>query len=69
MHRLDVAGAQGRVSFDGSAIRLTHKYSKGIPRVINTIADHAMMAGYVVRTHVITGREVKRSLKHLGYIK
>jgi len=68
MHRLDVAGARGQISFDGPAIRLTHKYSKGVPRVINTIADHALIAGFVAQTRVITAREVKRSLKHLEMI-
>jgi len=67
-HRLNVAGAESSVGFDEAAIRLVHKYSKGTPRVVNTVADHAMMAGYVIRTPVIGVKEVRRSLQHLEII-
>jgi len=64
-HRLHVAGADGSVSFNAAAIKSVHRRSKGMPRVINTIADHAMMAAYVVRSRVVGPREVKRCLEHL----
>lgn len=67
-HRLHVAGADGSVSFNPAAIKLVHRHAKGTPRIINTIADHAMMAAYVVRSRVVGPREVKRSLEHLESI-
>ncbi len=44
-HRLKVAGA-ARPIFTPEAIRLIHSYSKGYPRLINIICDHALMSGY-----------------------
>ena len=44
-HRLKVAGAS-RPIFTPEAIRLIHSYSKGYPRLINIICDHALMSGY-----------------------
>jgi general secretion pathway protein A len=67
-HRLDVAGANNSVTFTKGAVRLIHKNSKGIPRVINMVADNAMLAAYVVRAHTVDVREVKRSLSHLELV-
>ena len=44
-HRLSVAGAQSDV-FDRAAIRALYRRSGGIPRLINVIADRALLAGY-----------------------
>ncbi|MEZ5545278.1 MAG: AAA family ATPase [Lysobacteraceae bacterium] len=44
-HRLAVAGAS-RFPFTRLAVRRLHQHSSGIPRLINTIADRALMAGY-----------------------
>lgn len=67
-HRLRVAGADDSVSFTPRAVRLLHKHAKGIPRVINTICDNAMLAAYVAQIHEVDVREVKRSLVHLEYV-
>jgi general secretion pathway protein A len=64
-HRLSVAGADHDVCFDTGALRVLHRQAKGTPRIINALADHALMAGYVARTRTITAREVKRSIEHL----
>ncbi|MFC4728388.1 ExeA family protein [Coralloluteibacterium thermophilus] len=44
-HRLAVAGAQ-RFPFTKLALRRLHQHSGGVPRLINVIADRALMAGY-----------------------
>ena len=44
-HRLRVAGAQSDV-FTRSAINALYKHARGIPRLINVIADRALLAGY-----------------------
>jgi general secretion pathway protein A len=44
-HRLKVAGA-ARPIFTPEAIRLIYGYSRGYPRLINIICDHALMSGY-----------------------
>jgi general secretion pathway protein A len=44
--RLRIAGASEPV-LAPDAIRLVHHYSKGIPRLINLICEHAMITAYV----------------------
>lgn len=44
-HRLGVAGAT-RDIFTGDAVKRIHELSSGIPRVINILADRALLAAY-----------------------
>ena len=44
-HRLRVAGAQSEI-FTKRAIDSLYRHSRGIPRLINVIADRALLAGY-----------------------
>jgi general secretion pathway protein A len=44
-HRLRVAGTETHL-FSSGAINKLFGYSGGIPRVINTICDHALVIGY-----------------------
>ena len=64
-HRLTMAGADGSISFDAKAIRLTHRYSGGIPRLINAVCDNALLAGYVAGCRTIDGRCLKRAITQL----
>ncbi|MFK5926755.1 MAG: AAA family ATPase [Desulfuromusa sp.] len=45
-HRLQVAGFDGESLFVPAAVRLLHKASKGIPRVVNLLAHKAMLVAY-----------------------
>jgi len=45
-HRLSVAGLEARV-FSSSASKAIFKSSRGIPRLINSICDRALLAAYV----------------------
>jgi len=58
-HRLQVAGAGPDVFFDDAAARLVYKHSGGIPRLINNLADRALLAGYVAQKRKLTRAEVK----------
>lgn len=44
-HRLKVAGARNGI-FTAEAIRQVHAFSRGYPRLINIICDHALLTGY-----------------------
>ncbi|UCD33407.1 MAG: AAA family ATPase [Desulfobacterales bacterium] len=57
-HRLKVAGATRRY-FTADAIREVFLFSKGFPRLINVICDHALMSGYSAGITMITGGVVK----------
>ncbi len=52
MHRLSVAGARENI-FSPDAINMIYKYSKGIPRLINTICDNALLEGYLSKKNKI----------------
>ncbi len=46
-HRLKVAGSNGTIIFDDSALDEIYISSRGIPRRINTICDRAMLTGFL----------------------
>jgi general secretion pathway protein A len=64
-HRLKVAGSNGFPKFESGAIREIYRYSKGGPRLINAVCDHALLAGYVGRTKEIDGRCIKKAIRQL----
>jgi len=45
-HRLRVAGYRGSRLFTRSAVRLVHRYSRGVPRLINIISHKAMLLAF-----------------------
>ena len=45
--RLAVAGAPGHPIFEEDALLQIHQYSRGIPRLINLLCEHALLHGYV----------------------
>ncbi|NKB87575.1 MAG: AAA family ATPase [Acidobacteria bacterium] len=57
-HRLRVAGNCGDVSFDPTAYAAIHRYSEGVPRLVNLLADRALLAGYAQQSAVVTGAMV-----------
>ena len=44
LHRLEVAGSQGREIFAADTFDLIFRYTGGVPRLINTLCDTAMLA-------------------------
>jgi general secretion pathway protein A len=64
-HRLTIAGGGAAVSFAPKALDLVHRYTSGIPRLINLVCDRALLGGYSVRTHRITPEIVTASASGL----
>jgi general secretion pathway protein A len=64
-HRLHVAGGNGRPSFSRWAIRRVHRYSGGVPRLINAVCDKTLLCGYVDGTDQLEGRHVRRAIREL----
>ena len=56
--RLEVAGASQPV-FLPDAMQLVHRYSKGIPRLINLICEHALVSAYVEEIKPVPARIVE----------
>ena len=59
-HRMRVAGASGSV-FRPAAIREIFHRSQGVPRLINVVADRALLAGYAQESRSINRRLVRRA--------
>ena len=53
-HRLTIAGGGSVVSFSPKALELVHRYTNGIPRLINLVCDRALLGGYSARSNRIT---------------
>jgi type II secretory pathway predicted ATPase ExeA len=45
--RLRIAGSDGRQIFGGEALSAVHKYSNGIPRVVNLLCEHCLVSAFV----------------------
>jgi general secretion pathway protein A len=65
--RLKIAGAPAAIQiFSGPAIEAVFNHSRGIPRLINTICENALLAGYAKHAPTITSEiidDVARELR------
>jgi type II secretory pathway predicted ATPase ExeA len=57
-HRLKIAGTD-RELFSKPAIQEIHRFSRGYPRIINIICDHAFLSGYARNLKKITPNLIK----------
>lgn len=64
-HRLNTAGAQGRIRLSRRAVGRIHSESHGVPRLINLICDRSLLAAYVERVWVVKPKHVAQGLKSL----
>ena len=51
--RLRIAGSDGRQIFDPESVELIHRYSNGIPRIINLLCEHCLVSAFVDQQKVI----------------
>ena len=66
-HRLEVAGAEGRRIFEDDAFDLIFTYSGGVPRLINTICDTAMLCGFAEEQTLISRSLVMTAVDELQW--
>jgi general secretion pathway protein A len=52
--RLRIAGSNGQQIFDGDALTAIHRYSTGIPRVVNLICEHCLVSAFVDQQRTVT---------------
>lgn len=64
-HRLQVSGARGAPYFSTAALWRVHRYSGGIPRLINAVCDKCLLAGFVRQTDRIDYRTVGLAIREL----
>jgi len=66
-HRLDVAGAEGREIFAEDTFSELYKYTGGVPRLVNTLCDTAMMAAFNEDRDFVTPGDIASSVNELQW--
>lgn len=64
-HRLRMAGSTRQV-FSRGAMELIHKASGGVPRLINTVCDNALLEGALSRAETIEDEMLRDVARNLG---
>jgi MSHA biogenesis protein MshM len=58
-HRMAVAGCTGRPLLSPSGLRLLHRASRGVPRVINVLMHKALLLAYGEGTWFVDRRHLR----------
>lgn len=66
-YRLQIAGCKKQL-FDDNALTEIHRYSNGIPRLINTICDNALLEGFLRKKDVITSKMIEEIASDLKLV-
>ena len=67
-HRLDVAGADGREIFAEETYPEIFKYTGGVPRLVNTLCDTAMMAAFNEDRDFVTPADIAAAVNELQWV-
>jgi len=68
-HRLDIAGADGREIFAEDTFPEIFRYTGGVPRLVNTLCDTAMMAAFNEDRDLVTVADIASSVEELQWIE
>jgi general secretion pathway protein A len=66
-HRLEVAGSQGRRIFHEDTYPVIFRYTGGVPRLINTLCDTAMMAAFGGERDTVSLADVQSAIEELQW--
>ncbi|MGH8136449.1 MAG: AAA family ATPase [Steroidobacteraceae bacterium] len=69
LHRLEVAGSHSRQIFTEDIYPIIFRYTGGVPRLINTLCDTALMGGYALERKVIGVEELKAAIEELRWVE
>jgi general secretion pathway protein A len=68
-HRLEVAGSQGREIFLPDTFPLIYRYTGGTPRLVNTLADTAMMAAFAQERDQVTVDDIRAAVEEMQWVE
>jgi general secretion pathway protein A len=68
-HRLEVAGSQGREIFHPDTFPLMYRYTGGVPRLVNTLCDTAMMAAFAHERDHVTVDDVTAAVEEMQWVE
>ena len=69
LHRLEVAGAHGRQFFSPETMPVIFRYSGGVPRLVNTLCDTALMIAFSSGQPAVGMTELKAAIDELQWIE
>ncbi|MGH8231546.1 MAG: ExeA family protein, partial [Steroidobacteraceae bacterium] len=67
LHRLEVAGSQGREIFPNDTFELIFRYTGGVPRLTNTLCDTAMLAAANHNHSVVSVDDINAAIEELQW--
>ena len=65
-HRIRTAGGNHPELFSHGAFREVHRFSKGVPRLINVVCDRALLAAYASGSKQVTAGILRKCIAELG---
>ncbi len=68
-HRLEVAGAEGRRIFAEEIYPAIFRYTGGVPRLINTLCDTAMMAAFARESDCVLREDLEAAIQELQWVE
>ncbi len=69
LHRLEVAGSQGREIFAPETFDLIYRYTGGVPRLVNTLCDTAMLAAFNGNLDRVGVNDVQAAIDELQWVE
>jgi type II secretory pathway predicted ATPase ExeA/pSer/pThr/pTyr-binding forkhead associated (FHA) protein len=66
-HRVTVAGGNPAALFDRKCIDVIYRYSGGVPRLINTLCDSALLCAYADQKNTVRPEDVVSAVSELGW--
>ena len=67
-HRLKVAGAPDKPLFAPDAFPFIYKYTGGLPRLINTLCDTALVCAYADNQSIVTESVLNGAVEELNWL-
>ncbi len=67
-HRLEVAGANSRSIFADACFPLLYRYTGGVPRLINTLCETAMIAAFGEDRDRVNAGDMRTAISELGWV-
>ena len=68
-HRLEVAGGGDRQIFAEEAYPDIFRYTGGVPRLVNTLCDTAMMAAFTADRDTVTLADIHQAIEELQWVE
>ena len=68
-HRLEVAGGGDRQIFTEDTFPEIFRYTGGVPRLVNTLCDTALMAAFTADRDVVTLPDIHQSVEELQWVE